>query len=138
MLEDFSLLLKSPKDYNAGKYTIIASNGIGAASKSSANVIIYPILPSISLETKKNIYEPKSDAEFTCKVKMYPTTRIRWTKKIHRDPETEIIGDRQKFIIDSYQESQMSLVSRLVIHGLQESDSAVYSCQVGDVSKVEK
>ena len=128
-------MLKSPKDYNAGKYKIVASNGVGEPTVASVSVFIYPILPTIVLETEKSIYKPESEATITCKIKVYPTTSVKWFKKVHRDPESEIISDGRRVTVDTYQETQMELVSRLVIHSVQETDTAVYSCHVGGVSQ---
>ena len=61
--------LKNPKDYNAGKYKIVASNGVGEPTVASVSVFIYPILPTIVLETEKSIYKPESEATVTCKIK---------------------------------------------------------------------
>ena len=61
-------MIKNPTNFNAGKYTITASNGIGNPSSASTNIIIYPILPTITLTSEKSIVEPDSEAILTCKV----------------------------------------------------------------------
>ena len=51
-------------------------------------------------------------------------------KKVHRDPEVEVERS-ERLSIDSYQESQTTLVSRLTIQQVEEADTGVYMCTVG-------
>ena len=69
VLDDHSLVVKHPTDLNAGKYTIMSSNGVGAPTHASVNVIIFPLLPTIIMTTEKNIYKPGETATILCKVK---------------------------------------------------------------------
>ena len=65
---------------------------------------------------------------------VYPTTNVKWMKKVHRDPEVEVKRS-ERLSIDSYQESQTTLVSRLTIQQVEEADTGVYMCTVGGVGR---
>ena len=43
--------------------------------------------------------------------------------------------DSKRLSVDSYQKSQLEIVSRLIINPVEESDTATYSCRVGDAHK---
>ena len=65
---------------------------------------------------------------------VYPTTNVKWMKKVHRDPEVEVERSA-RLSIDSYQESQTTLVSRLTIQQVKEADTGVYMCTVGGTGR---
>ena len=65
---------------------------------------------------------------------VYPTTNVKWLKKVHRDPEVEITRS-ERLSIDSYQETQTQLVSRLTIQTVTEEDTGVYTCRVGGTGR---
>ena len=67
--DDFSLLINNITDHNEGTYTIVADNGIGDTSSSDIEIIIFPILPSISMVTEKNIVKPNTDLTIECKIR---------------------------------------------------------------------
>ena len=66
--EDHSLLIKNPSDFDAGKYELLADNGIGAPASVETEVIVYPIFPKISLLAEKRSFSPDSEAQISCKI----------------------------------------------------------------------
>ena len=69
VLPDNSLLITSVGDHNGGKYNIMADNGIGEATSTDIEVVIYPILPAISMVNDKNIFMPNTDVTIECKIR---------------------------------------------------------------------
>ena len=61
--------MRNVGDHNGGTYAVRADNGIGEAPSVSMEVIIYPILPTITLISEKNIFQPKTDVSIECKIK---------------------------------------------------------------------
>ena len=69
MLDDFSLLIKDVSDQDGGTYTIVANNGIGEAPSNHIDVIIYPMLTSITMVNEKITIRPKTDVTIKCKIR---------------------------------------------------------------------
>ena len=61
---------------------------------------------------------------------VYPPSEVKWTKKALRVPETDLVNGG-RISIESRRVSVTELVSTLLIHKVEESDTAVYSCSVG-------
>ena len=61
---------------------------------------------------------------------------MKWFKKFHREPATEILDSEPRLRIEAYQKSQTELVSRLVLSAVEETDTGVYSCHVGQAQEV--
>jgi len=135
VLDDYSLLITNVGDHNRGMYTVTANNGIGEAPSADIEVVIYPILPSIQLVSDKNIFKPKSDVTIECKIKGYPPPTVQWFKKLHRQRELPLESDGIGVAIDTFQETSISMVSRLVLRAVDEEDTATYRCQAGSATK---
>ena len=69
MLDDNSLLIKDVSDQHGGIYTIVANNGIGEAQSNDMEVIIYPVVTSISMVNEKITIKPKTDVTIECKIR---------------------------------------------------------------------
>jgi len=135
VLDDFSLLMRNVGDHNGGTYAVRADNGIGEAPSVSMEVIIYPILPTITLISEKNIFQPKTDVSIECKIKGYPPPTVQWFKKLHRQREFPIESDGIGVAINTFQDTATEMVSRLVLRTVDEEDTATYRCQAGSASK---
>ena len=59
---------------------------------------------------------------------------MKWTKKALREPESELASGG-RISIDSHRVSVTEIVSTLLISAVEESDTAVYSCSVGQERK---
>ena len=88
--DDFSLIIKNPSLHNGGQYSVIASNGVGEPATGSVSVIIYPILPRISLTSDKSIYAPGEEAILSCDVEgkfsfaLCITNKLRFLHSSHQ------------------------------------------------------
>jgi len=129
-VNDFSLRFMAVSDYDAGVYTIIASNGVGEAQSASIRVIVYPILPVISLKVDKTIFVPGSDIELPCLVRGYPIPAVTWQKTSYRKPTTDLISDNVHTLIETYHESTLEIHSKLILRNVDDADTAVYTCRV--------
>lgn len=135
VLDDFSLLISNVGDHNGGTYTFEANNGIGETPAVEIEVVIYPILPSISMVSEKNIFAPKTDVTLECKIKGYPPPTVQWFKKLHRQRELPLESDGIGVAIDTFQETTTDMVSRLLLRSVDEDDTATYRCQAGSATK---
>jgi len=129
VLPDNSLLIDTVSDYSAGIYTVTAYNKIGDPVVDSLRVIVYPIIPTMSLSVDKTIYKPGSDIVLLCAVKGYPIPGIVWKKKTYNQPE-EILTTNNKLNIETFNNSTLEVISRLILRDVSDKDTATYSCNV--------
>ena len=81
MLSDYSLMIDKVSKLDGGKYSVVASNGIGdEPSRKSINVRVYPLKTKVKIEMDKAIFAPDETIEIPCMVVGYPPPNITWYK----------------------------------------------------------
>ena len=72
---DNYLQINKVSDFDAGTYTVRASNGIGKdpnGVEKTIELYVYPLFPTLKIKTKKTLFKPGDDAQIPCEIRAYP------------------------------------------------------------------
>ena len=83
-LTDNYLQIRRITDFDAGTYVIKANNDINIPDEKKMELIVYPLAPTLAINTDKTLFEVGDQVIIPCEIKAYPLPKVNWYKTTYQ------------------------------------------------------